>query len=113
MHAISLLQRSKFHTWILAAIMAMAAMGAPAAQAGPTTTTLTLSSSSVASGTPVTLTAAVSNGSPVTAGTVTFCDATATFCTNGAVIGTAQLTLAGTAAIKIIPSIGNHSYKAV
>ena len=77
-----------------------------------TTTTLTLSSSSVVTGTAVTLTASVSNGSPVTAGTVTFCDATQTFCLNSAMIGTAQLTSAGTAAITLVPAIGSHSYQA-
>lgn len=81
--------------------------------ASSTTTTLTLSSSSVTSGTVVTFTAAVSNGSPVTVGTVTICDASATYCLNSAIIGTAQLTSAGSAIIKLVPSIGTHSYKAV
>ena len=84
-----------------------------------TTTTLTISSagapvSTVASGSAVTLTAAVqSNGAPVTAGTVNFCDATAAHCTDIHLLGTAQLTPAGTASLKFIPGIGNHSYKAV
>lgn len=81
--------------------------------ANTTTTTLTLSASTVTSGTVVTSTAAVSNGSPVTTGTVTFCDASATYCMNSAIIGTAQLTPAGTATIKFVPAIGSHSYKAV
>jgi hypothetical protein len=85
---------------------------APSAQAGATTTTLALSSSSVSSGTIVTFTATVSNGAPVTLGTVTFCDATATLCVDSAVIATAQLTSAGTAIIKLIPGIGSHSYQA-
>src|ERR1700729_3116419 len=55
---------------------------------GPTTTTLTVTSSgaavsSVASGSVVTLTANVISGStPVTSGSVTFCDATAAHCTD-------------------------------
>jgi hypothetical protein len=81
--------------------------------ASPTTTTLALSSSSVATGTVVTFTASVSNGSPVKAGIVTFCDATATYCENSAAIGTAQLTSTGTATINRVPGIGIHSYKAV
>ena len=53
------------------------------------------------------------NGVPVTVGTVTFCNAEATYCEDAAIIGTAQLTSAGTAVIKLVPGIGNHSYKAV
>jgi hypothetical protein len=98
--------------WIFLAAM-MAALVAPPAQAAATTTTLALSSSSVISGTVVTFTAAVSNGSPVTLGTVTFCNAAATYCDNSAVMGTAQLTSAGTAVIKLVPGVGSHSYKAV
>jgi hypothetical protein len=78
-----------------------------------TTTTLALSSALVSSGTVVTFTATVSNGSAVTTGLVTFCDATAAYCENSAIIGTAQLTSAGTAVIKLVPGIGSHSYKAV
>ena len=65
-------------------------------------------------GTVVTLTATVKAGStPVAAGTVNFCDASATYCTDIHLLGTAQLTAAGTASIKLIPSHGSHSYKAV
>ena len=78
-----------------------------------TATTLTVSPSSVSAGTVVTFTASVSNGSPVTPGLVTFCDATATYCEDSAIIGTAQLTSAGTAVIRIPPPIGSHIYKAV
>jgi hypothetical protein len=100
---------------LLSAMLAMVAMLAmPLAHAAnATTTTLTLSSQSVAHGTVVTLTAAVSNGAAVTTGLVTFCNASATYCDNGAVLGTAQLTSAGTAAIKLVPAIGSHSYAAV
>ena len=78
--------------------------------ANTTTTTLTLSSSSVSSGTVVTFTATVS---PATLGTVTFCNAAATYCENSAIVGTAQLNSAGTAIIKIRPGIGSHSYIAI
>ncbi|MGA3326960.1 MAG: VCBS repeat-containing protein, partial [Terriglobia bacterium] len=92
----------------------MAMLAAPVARAGtPTTTTLALSASSVTAGTVVTFTASVTNPSPVTIGLVTFCDATATYCENSAIIGTAQLTSAGTAIIKLVPGVGNHSYVAV
>jgi hypothetical protein len=65
-------------------------------------------------GTALTLTATVTAGStPVAAGTVNFCDATATYCTDIHLLGTAQLTSAGTATVKLLPSIGTHSYKAV
>jgi hypothetical protein len=81
-----------------------------------TITTLTLSSASVVPGTVVTLTAAVSNGAMLTTGLVTFCDATATYatyCDNSAVVGTAQLTAAGTAILNLVPGAGSHSYTAV
>ena len=79
-----------------------------------TVTTLALSSSSVASGSPVTLTATVTaGGSPVSPGMVTFCNAAATYCEAPAVLGTAQLTPNGTASIKLFLGIGTHSIKAV
>ena len=81
-----------------------------------TTTTLIISPSSgpLAPNTVVTLTATVVAGStPVHPGLVTFCDATATHCTGLAVIGTAQLTTAGTAVLRFIPGSGSHSYQAV
>jgi hypothetical protein len=111
--------RREFRARILiAAAVAMAAMlAAPQvrAAAAPTTTTLTVSPASpVAAGTAVTLTAAVSNGLAVTAGTVKFCDTSFTYClTTPALLGTAQLTSAGTAVMKFVPGIGSHSYQAV
>lgn len=45
-------------------------------------------------------------------GQVNFCDAWATYCTDIYLLGTAQLTSAGTAALKFIPGISG-SYKAV
>jgi hypothetical protein len=69
---------------------------------------------SVASSTVVTLTATVSAGTTaLTAGQVKFCDATATYCEDIHLLGTAQLTSAGTAVLKLIPGMGSHSYKAV
>jgi hypothetical protein len=99
---------------MLAMLAVLAVPGLPAAAQTTTTTTLTLSSSSVATGTAVLFTAAVSNGSEVTLGTVTFCNAAYTYCLAApALVGTAQLTAAGTAEIKLTPGIGVHSYKAI
>jgi hypothetical protein len=80
-------------------------------------TTLTISSggntvSTVAAGNAVTLTAAV-NGGTVTQGLVNFCNAAATYCTDIQLVGSAQLTSAGTATLTLLPGIGAHSYKAV
>ncbi len=69
---------------------------------------------SVTAGTVVTLTAAVNTGSTaLTTGQVNFCDATAAHCEDIHLLGTAQLTSAGTAVLKFIPGIGSRSYKAV
>ena len=84
-----------------------------------TTTTLTVTSggapvTTVNSGTAVTLTATILTGTtPVTPGRVNFCDATAVACADIHLLGTAQLTSAGTATLTFIPAIGSHSYKAV
>ena len=81
-------------------------------------TTLTIESggaavTSVAAGTVVTLNAAVLNGStPVPQGIVNFCDASAAHCEDAHIVGTAQLTSAGTASFTFRPGIGSHSYKA-
>ncbi len=88
---------------------------------GTTTTTTTLSVSaagnpvqSVASGTVVTLTAAVSAASAaLKSGQINFCVATAPSCDSFHLIGTAQITSAGTAVIHFIPGMGARSYKAV
>ena len=79
-----------------------------------TTTALALSSSSVAAGTVVTLTATVSlSRGPVSSGTVTFCNANAARCEDAAVLGAAQLSSNGTAAIKLMLGVGAYSFKAV
>jgi sugar lactone lactonase YvrE len=83
------------------------------------TTTLAVTSggnpvTTVTVGSVVTLTATAKSGSTaLTTGLVDFCDATAPFCTDIHLLGTAQLTSAGTASIKLRPGTGNHSYKAV
>lgn len=83
----------------------------------PSTTTLAVTPASpVASGTVITLTAAVTeNAVPVTTGgLVIFCNAAAAFCDDAtAILGTAQLTPTGIATLRLVPGIGTHSYKAV
>jgi FG-GAP-like repeat/Chitobiase/beta-hexosaminidase C-terminal domain/Bacterial Ig-like domain (group 3) len=62
----------------------------------------------------VTLTATVTaGGGPVASGQVNFCDATALSCTDIHLIGSAQLTSAGTAVYRFVPGSGSHQYKAV
>ena len=98
--------------------------GVPQAWAAPaaTSTTLVMSSAagfvqsggSVPAGSAITLTAGVSSGSAkLTSGRVNFCDASVTYCTDVRLLGTAQLTNAGIAVLKLVPGIGSHSYKAV
>jgi len=97
--------------------------GVQCAWADPTATVTTLavtSSGSAVTTVPatsvVTLTAVVTaSGLPVSPGTVNFCDASALgeACTDIHRIGTAQLTSAGTAVVRFIPGVGNHSYHAV
>lgn len=80
------------------------------AATSPSVITLSLSSSSVSSGSAVKLTASVtSNGTAVTSGRVAFCDATFNaYCEDGARIGVAQVTTNGTASITRILSPGTH-----
>ena len=107
---------------LISAALGMALCGgAQRAWAAIATTTTTLAVTSegspattVTSGSIVTLTATVTaNSTPVTPGRVNFCDATAAYCTDIHLLGTAQLTSAGTAALKFVPGVGSHSYKAV
>jgi phospholipase/lecithinase/hemolysin len=80
----------------------------------PTNTLLQLSANTVTSGTAVALTASVTaNGIAVSPGQVTFCDATATYCEDKAVLGTAQLTANGSASVRLTLGIGMHSIKAI
>ena len=61
----------------------------------------------------VTLTAQVEGPSaPLTRGQVQFCDSLAPHCSDLALLGTAQLTANGTATLKLIPGIGERSYRA-
>src|SRR5271163_1178437 len=70
-----------------------------------TTTVLTIApGAAVNAGTAVILTATVTDivPNPVPRGRVLFCDATAAHCTNGALFGTAELNIGGTASLKLI-----------
>src|SRR5271156_1307695 len=96
--------------------------GAPSqvwASGQPATTALAVTSggstvTTVTAGSVVTLTATVTaGGTPTTPGQVNFCDATAKYCTDIHLLGTAQLTANGTATLKLRPGVGSHSYKAV
>jgi hypothetical protein len=99
---------------VLAMLIALASVAFAAPS--PTSISLAISATSVPYQTPITLTATVtSSGSPVSAGIVLFCEATAIFCENNSALGIAQLTHPGaTASVKLGSGpIGNHSYKAV
>ncbi len=105
---------------ILAGILVLGtATSLACATSAPTTTTLTITSdgsavSTVASGTVVTLTATVTAGTtPVTAGLVNFCDASAKYCEDIHILGSAQLTSTGKAVINFRTGTGSHSLKAV
>ena len=96
--------------------MVTAIASAAFAASAQTEIKLAISATSVPYQTPIILTATVtSGGSPITAGVVLFCEATATFCENNSALGFAQLTFPGsTASVKIGSGpIGNHTYKAV
>lgn len=86
--------------------------------AATTSTTLTIRSngalvSSVPTGQAVQLTAAVSaNGTSIKTGQVNFCDVDQAHCSGNHLLGTGQLTKAGTATLTLIPGIGSHSYTA-
>jgi hypothetical protein len=70
--------------------------------------------SSVVGGTVIALTATVqAGGTTLKLGQVDFCDATSASCTDIHLVGTAQLTSAGTAVLRFRPGPGRHSYKAV
>jgi hypothetical protein len=102
--------------WVFLAVAMATTLCAPTALTATTTTTLTVSASTVTWGTVVTLSAAVTSGSSngaLTTGLVTFCNSAAAFCEAPAVIGSAQLTSAGTAVFKFVPAVGTYSYVAV
>lgn len=114
-----LLRRTHMRTTAFALFTTLFASSATAFAASPTVTTLAITAggntvTTVQTGTVVTLTATVTSGSTlVTPGVVNFCDATAAYCADVHIVGSAQLTSAGTAVIRFRPGTGSHSYKAV
>jgi len=75
--------------------------------AGVPTTTVT-------AGTVVVLQASVTqSGTALGAGTVRFCEASASFCTGVNLLGTVPVTAQGTATLRFRPGVGNHEFKAV
>jgi trimeric autotransporter adhesin len=115
----SLRKRSLLCLTVMAVCFFASAATLPAQTKTATTTTLTQTAggqavTTVSSGTAVKLTASVKAGTAsITTGQVNFCDASAKFCKDVNILGTAQLTHAGTATLVLRPGIGTHSYKTV
>jgi hypothetical protein len=92
---------------------------APGQSGAATSTSLVVSSNgqigtSISSGSAVVLTASVTAGTtPVKTGQVDFCDATALYCTDIHLLGTAQLTSAGIASLTLRSTPGSYHWKAV
>ena len=102
----------------LAILVILIAVQSLWAQPSSTSASLSLSSSSVTTGSAVTLTASVtSSGTPVTQGQILFCNASAPICEGPAVFGVASLitagTNAGTAIIHETFGPGTYSIEAV
>jgi hypothetical protein len=96
--------------------LTLALLPALHAQVGTATqTTLAISPSpTIATGNSVTLTARVSSsGAPVHPGVVLFCNAKASHCEDSAILGSAQLTAAGTASLPLRLSPNTYSIKAI
>ena len=86
----------------------------PALAASSTTTTLAVSPTSTTAGSIIKLTATVTSGGvPLTAGQVKFCNASATYCDNGALLGTMWVTSSGTATLRRALPVGTTNVKAV
>ena len=74
----------------------------------------TVSPASATAGSVITLTATVTSGGvPLTAGQVKFCNASATYCDNGALLGTVWVTSSGTATLRRALPVGTTNVKAV
>jgi FG-GAP-like repeat/Bacterial Ig-like domain (group 3) len=96
--------------------LTLALLPALRAQVGTVTqTTLTISpSATIATGNNFTLIAKVSSSSaPVHPGVVLFCNAKALHCEDSAILGSAQLTAAGTASLPLRLSPNNYSIRAI
>ena len=112
-------RRYIFRSTLRSLLLLWISMMAPAAwaTASPTAITLAISPSGapVPYKTPIILTATVtSGGNPVTSGLVLFCDANAVNCENNSALGLVQVTMGGTATLKLGSGpMGDHKYKAV
>ena len=105
-------RKSKFFLMLLLTLITSVAHASQA----PTSTTLAISGNTVLYKSPVILAATVtSGGTPVSAGLVMFCDATATFCESNTALAMVQLNATtGVAIVKLGSGpLGAHSYKAV
>ena len=113
----NMLRSFSFFVLVLALLMVnlfFLSTSARAATANNTTTTLAVSPASVTAGSPVTLTATVSSGgSPLTSGQVVFCNASAAYCDDGAVLGTVWVTTSGTATLRRALAPGTTDVTAV
>ena len=111
------LKNSLFALSVVLPVVTVSSVPAVAQSAAVTTLAVTSAGSAattVLSPAVVTLTANVTTGGvPVTHGTVNFCYSLQTACSGAGMVGAAQLTASGTAAISIHPAIGAHSYTAV
>jgi FG-GAP-like repeat/Bacterial Ig-like domain (group 3) len=82
--------------------------------ASSTSTTLAVSPASATAGSVITLTATVtSEGTPLTAGQVVFCNAAAAYCDDSAVLGSVWVTTSGTATLRRTLAAGTTSVKAM
>lgn len=85
-----------------------------AAATTATSVSVSVPSSSLSPGTPITITAKVLAGSTtVKTGQVLFCDSTSAYCLESTALGTAQVTGAGTAAITRVLGPGKHQLYAI
>ena len=95
-------------------IMSVLFLSTAALAANRTSTTLAVSPASTTAGSVITLTATVtSGGAPLTSGQVVFCNATASFCDDSAVLGTVWVTKSGTATLRRTFAPGTTNVKAV
>jgi Big-like domain-containing protein/VCBS repeat protein len=95
-------------------IMSILLLSTATLAASSTSTTLAVSPASATAGSIITLTATVTSGGvPLTAGQVKFCNASATYCDNGALLGSVWVTSSGTATLRRALPVGTTSVKAV
>jgi MBG domain (YGX type)/Bacterial Ig-like domain (group 3)/FG-GAP-like repeat len=86
----------------------------PGLAASSTTTTLAVSPTSTTAGSIITFTATVTSGGvPLTAGQVKFCNASAAYCDNGALLGSVWVTSSGTATLRRAMRVGTTNANAV